>query len=67
MSGYKLEVLQTDNDNIRREGLAHIHNDMCYPALLTIGQFMDALKSGKYDLHPCRAGYDPDSRWLSGQ
>lgn len=51
MSGYKLEVLQTDNDNIRQEGLAHVHNDMCYPALLTIGQFMDALKSGKYDLH----------------
>ena len=38
MNGYKLEVLETDNDNIRLEGLAHVHNDMCYPALLVIGQ-----------------------------
>lgn len=51
MNGYHLEVLTTDNDNIRQEGLAHVHNDMCYPALLVIGQMMDALKSGKYDLH----------------
>ncbi len=49
-NGYNLEVLETDNDNIREEGLAHVHNDMCYPALLVIGQFIDALKSGKYDL-----------------
>ncbi len=49
-NGYHLEVLETDNDNIREEGLAHVHNDMCYPALLVIGQFIDALKSGKYDL-----------------
>ena len=50
MNGYHLEVLETDNDNIRQEGLAHVHNDMCYPALLVIGQMIDALKSGKYDL-----------------
>lgn len=51
MNGYHLEVLTTDNDNIRLEGLAHVHNDMCYPALLVIGQMIDALKSGKYDLN----------------
>ena len=27
-----------------------VHNDTCYPALLVIGQFLDALNSGKYDL-----------------
>ena len=27
-----------------------MHNDTCYPALLVIGQFLDALNSGKYDL-----------------
>ena len=43
--------METDNDNIRQEGLAHVHNDMCYPALLVIGQMIDALKSGKYDLN----------------
>ena len=51
MNGYHLEVLETDNDNIRQEGLAHVHNDMCYPALLVIGQMIEALKSGKYDLN----------------
>lgn len=51
MNDYHLEVLETDNDNIRQEGLAHVHNDMCYPALLVIGQMIDALKSGKYDLN----------------
>ena len=28
-----------------------LHNDTCYPALLVIGQFMDALHSGVYDLN----------------
>lgn len=50
MNGYHLEVLETDNDNIRQQGLSHVHNDMCYPALLVIGQLIDALKSGKYDM-----------------
>ena len=31
------------------EGLKNVHNDTCYPALLVVGQFMEALKSGKYD------------------
>ena len=33
------------------EGLSHVHNDTCYPALLVIGQMIAALKSGKYDLN----------------
>ena len=32
-------------------GLRSVHNDACYPALLVIGQFIDALESGKYDPH----------------
>lgn len=47
--GYKMELLETDSRNIVDEGLKNVHNDSCYPALLVIGQFMDALKSGKYD------------------
>lgn len=50
-SGYKIEVLENKGDIIKEEGLAHVHNDTCYPALLVIGQFVDALKSGKYDLN----------------
>ena len=34
-----------------REGLKYVHNDTCYPALLVIGQFIDALNSGKYDVN----------------
>mgnify|MGYP002555645619 FL=1 len=49
-SGYKLEVLTNEGEQVREEGLAHVHNDTCYPALLVIGQMIDALKSGKYDI-----------------
>ena len=49
-NGYKLEVLTNEGDQVREEGLAHVHNDTCYPALLVIGQMIDALKSGKYDM-----------------
>ena len=48
--GYHIEVLQTTHDSIINEGLQHVHNDTCYPALLVIGQMIDALKSGNYDL-----------------
>lgn len=49
--GYKMEVLETQNSNIIQMGLKYCHNDICYPAQLTIGQLMDALQSGKYDMH----------------
>ena len=48
--GYNMVLLQNDSRNVIDEGLKNTHNDTCYPALLVIGQFMDALKSGKYDL-----------------
>ena len=47
--GYKMELLTNDSRAVVDEGLKNVHNDACYPALLVIGQFMDALKSGKYD------------------
>lgn len=49
INGYKMELLTTSHRNVVDEGLKNVHNDTCYPALLVIGQFMDALKSGKYD------------------
>ena len=48
---YKVELLRTNHRQIVDEGLKSVHNDTCYPALLVIGQMMDALKSGKYDLN----------------
>ena len=47
--GYNMELLQTSTKTVIDEGLKNVHNDTCYPALLVIGQFMEALKSGKYD------------------
>lgn len=49
--GYKVVLLKTNHRNIVDEGLKNVHNDTCYPALLVIGQMMDALKSGKYDIN----------------
>jgi len=33
------------------EGLKYVNNDACYPAIIVIGQLIEALKSGKYDLN----------------
>ena len=49
--GYHIELLRTTGREIADEGLKYVHNDTCYPALLSIGQLMHALHSGKYDLH----------------
>ena len=47
--GYKVELLETSGPQIAEAGLKYVHNDTCYPAILVIGQFIDALQSGKYD------------------
>ncbi len=49
--GYKVEFLTDGGRQAIDEGLKYVHNDTCYPALLTIGQLVCALKSGKYDLN----------------
>lgn len=49
--GYHFELLDTTGPNIVQEGLKYVHNDACYPAILVIGQLIDALKSGKYDVN----------------
>lgn len=47
--GYRVDVLHNEGRAVIDEGLKHVHNDTCYPALCVIGQYLDALKSGKYD------------------
>ncbi len=49
--GYNIVLLQTSTREVVDEGLKNVHNDTCYPALLVIGQFINALKSGKYDVN----------------
>ena len=48
--GYHLEVLPNDNKHAVDVGLKYVNNDACYPSLMVVGQVMDALLSGKYDL-----------------
>ena len=50
-SGYQLEVLPNDNKSAVDVGLKYVNNDACYPSLLVVGQIMQALLSGKYDLN----------------
>lgn len=47
--GYRVELLTNETRAVIDEGLKHVHNDACFPALCVIGQYLDALKSGKYD------------------
>ncbi|MBC8586279.1 2-hydroxyacyl-CoA dehydratase [Oscillospiraceae bacterium NSJ-64] len=49
--GYKVELLENAGKNVVDSGLRNVHNDTCYPALLVIGQMIDALESGKYDIN----------------
>lgn len=49
--GFNMELLDTEGSGIVDQGLKNVHNDTCYPALLVIGQLMDAIESGKYDTH----------------
>ena len=48
--GYNVEVMDNDNRAAIDAGLKYVNNDACYPSLCVVGQFMNALESGKYDL-----------------
>ena len=51
LEGYKVDMLTSNHRGIIDEGLKYVHNDTCYPALLVIGQLIDAIKHGGYDPH----------------
>lgn len=46
--GYRVKVLPPVQADIE-EGLSFVNNDACYPAIITIGSLMRALRSGEYD------------------
>lgn len=49
--GYRAELLENSGRPVVDCGLRYVHNDTCYPALLVIGQMINAIESGKYDSH----------------
>lgn len=51
--GYKTLLLNTKGQEIIQYGLKYVHNDMCYPALLVIGQLIDAIEKKLCDPEKC--------------
>jgi predicted CoA-substrate-specific enzyme activase len=51
MSGYKAVVLPAVDKKAVDAGLKVVNNDACYPSIIVIGQLINALESGEYDLN----------------
>lgn len=48
-SGYKFDILEHASKTDVETGLKYVNNDACYPAIMTVGQLVEAIKSGRYD------------------
>lgn len=48
--GYKMVILKDCSKSVVDTGLKYVNNDACYPSILIVGQLINALQSGKYDL-----------------
>ncbi len=49
-AGYRMAVLGNDNRTAVDVGLKYVNNDACYPSLIVVGQIMNAVLSGQYDM-----------------
>ena len=49
LDGYQLVILNDGGQKVIDEGLKYVNNDACFPTIITTGQIMYALKSGKYN------------------
>lgn len=49
-SGFRLEVMPDKEPSCVDTGLKYVNNDACYPALIVVGQLLNALLSKKYDV-----------------
>ena len=49
--GYQVKLLEEARPTAIDEGLRYINNDACYPTIIVVGQLIEALKSGQYDLN----------------
>lgn len=47
--GYRAVLLPSVNRAAIELGLRHVNNDACFPAIVVVGQLLEALKSGAYD------------------
>lgn len=46
-------VLLKNRKDLINTGLEYVHNDLCYPSVLLVGQLVNALKTGRYDTQNC--------------
>ena len=49
--GYNLKVVRYEGQAVIDAGLKYLHNDMCYPAICSLGQLLYALTCGDFDPH----------------
>lgn len=47
--GFNLQILDDISPDVIQLGLKYVNNDACYPSMFVVGQFIEAVKSGKYD------------------
>ncbi|MDR1861680.1 MAG: acyl-CoA dehydratase activase-related protein [Candidatus Ancillula sp.] len=48
---YNVDLLRIASNEDIECGLKYVNNDACYPAIIVIGQLINALQSGKYDVN----------------
>ncbi len=49
--GYNFVILDNDTKKAVDTGLKYVNNDACYPSTIVVGQMMEALLSGEYDIN----------------
>ena len=47
--GFHVDIMENEGPEVLQLALKYLHNDLCYPAMLTTGQMLATMKSGKYD------------------
>ncbi len=47
--GFRVDIMENEGPEVLQLALKYLHNDLCYPAMLTTGQMLATMKSGKYD------------------
>ena len=53
LNGYNVQVVHYEGKQVIDTGLKYLHNDICYPAICSLGQQIYALTCGDYDPHKC--------------
>ncbi|HEJ83765.1 MAG TPA: CoA activase, partial [Desulfobacteraceae bacterium] len=55
-SGYRFKVLPPPDKRSLEIGLKYTNNEICYPAIIVVGDILKALESGRYDLSRVAVG-----------